>query len=190
MVKNLKKILFLSVLLGLIGCSNSDNAKKASSVTSNTNDSSLESQTGKWRTVVSKDEMRNTESKWLALRSENNADLNFPYDGENKLQFDILDSKSDDPKIFLTIDKGQYDCNDYCYTAVKFGNSPIQYLNFQKYETSGSDGTILIFTENSKAFLDNIRKVNSLMVELPFYSNGTRQFKFDTSKFNNAEKVI
>ncbi|MDX8157837.1 hypothetical protein [Acinetobacter pittii] len=186
----MKKICFASVLvLALVGCGNSDN-RQPSSASADKKESSIESKTGKWRIVISKDEMRKTESKWPSLRSDNNADLKFPYDGENRLTIDILDSKTDEPRIFLTIDSGQYDCNEYCYTAVKFGNSPIQYVNFQKYETSGGDGTILIFTENSKAFLENIRKFNSIIIELPFYSNGTRQFKFDTSKFNEAEKEI
>ncbi|MDM1764573.1 MULTISPECIES: hypothetical protein [unclassified Acinetobacter] len=187
----MKKVLLLGLLVWLVGCSNNDDTKNQSTISESQNEPSMESKIGKWRPVVSKDEMRNTESKWLALRSENNADLDFPYDGNNKLQLDILDSKTNDPRIFLTIDKGQYACEEYgCFSAVKFGNSPIQYLTFKEYDTQGGDGTILIFSENSKVFLENIRRFNSIIIELPFYSNGTRQFKFDTSKFNEAERGL
>lgn len=189
----MRKLLLIGVLgisAVLSGCDKNNNTKPNNEVVTQA-ETTPTRQTGKWRVVVNKDEMRNTESKWLALSSDNNADLGFPYDGENRLNIDILDSKTDEPRIFLTIDKGQYDCESYgCFTAVKFGNSPIQYLTFNKYETSGGTDTILIFTENSNAFLENVRKFNSIIIELPFYREGKRQFKFDTSKFNEAEKEI
>lgn len=185
-----KLILFTVICFGLVGCSKDSNTKQDNETTSKS-EVKKESNTGKWRLVVSKDEMRNTESKWLALSSDNNADLSFPYDGVNRLNIDILDSKTDEPRIFVSIDKGQYDCESYgCSAAVKFGNAPIQYLTFQKYEVSGGDGTILVFSGNSKAFLSNVRNFNSIIIELPFYREGTRQFKFDTSKFSEAEKGI
>ncbi|WP_151824587.1 membrane lipoprotein lipid attachment site-containing protein [Acinetobacter bereziniae] len=185
----MKKILMLGFVLALTGCSNSEQSNTDSKLDKKETKANMEN--GKWEIIESKDEMRNITTRWVALRSENNADLRFPYDGDNKLQLDILGSKNNDPTIYLTIDKGQYDCADYgCYVAVKFGNSTIQNLTFQQYDAAGTNGKILIFTDNSKAFLENIRNLGSLTIELPFYSDGRRQFKFDTSKFNEAERKI
>lgn len=185
-----KLLLGLVVGLGLAGCDQPPSNKIESEKNINQT-GSHESKNGKWKTIVHEDEMRGTKSKWLALRSDNNANLDFPYDGENHLNLDILDSKTGKPRIFLTIDKGQYDCDEYgCYLPIKFGNSEIQTLTFKKYETQGSDETILIFSQNSQAFLQNIRNFRTMVVEIPFYRSGTRQFKFDLSNFNDAEKEI
>lgn len=144
-----------------------------------------------WQVTSYKDDMRGTSNKWLTLRSDNSADLNSPYNGDNRLQLDVLDSKSSNPKVFITIDKGQYDCGKYgCYSAVKFGNNPIQYLTFNEHDAAGSDGKILEFSDNSKAFVQNIRAFKNIIIELPFYRNGTRQFHFSTSGFNEAEKNL
>lgn len=180
----MKKIITCVVIAMLVGCSKPEEPQAASQ---------LEPEQPKltWEVIASKDEMRGTNVKWLATRSENDAGLSFPYDGQNKLQIDVLDSKSKNPRIFFTIDKGQYDCGQYgCYGAMKFGGNPVQEVSFREYDTSGSDGTILIFDGNVNALLSNIRRFKEITVELPFYRDGTRQFKFNTSGFNEAEKKI
>ena len=122
----MKKVLFLAVMVGLAGCEKSENANQPN-IAKDEIRPSIESREGEWRVVVNRDEMRNTESRRLALRSGNNADLDFPYDGENRLQLDVLDSKRGSARIFLTIDRGQYDCGSYgCSVSVKVGNNPVQ----------------------------------------------------------------
>lgn len=183
------KLILLASMVCLVGCSENKSQTEEEFL----NDlKQKEAEIKKtWDVVVSKDEMRGTELKWLAVRSENYAGLEFPYDGKNKLQLDVLDSKSDSPRIFLTIDKGQYDCETYgCSAYVKFGNAPVQSISFMPHNTSGGDGTILMLKGNSDAFMSNIRKFNKITIELPFYRQGTRQFIFDTTGFNEAEAKI
>lgn len=180
----MKKIIMLFTVATLLGCSKPDQTQII-------NKAEIEQPKSSWQVVVSKDEMRETNSKWLATRSENDAELEFPYDGPNKLQMEVLDSKLKNPRIFFTIDKGQYDCgHSTCYGAIKFGSTPVQEVTFKEYDVSGNDGTILIFEGNTNALLSNIRKFEKITVELPFYRNGTRQFKFSTLGFNEAEKEI
>lgn len=180
-----------------MGCSKKDNNLSAEDEARNAINSAndaLETQEVEkknWEVVVSKDEMRGIESKWLATASINNADLNFPYDGENHLYLNVLDSKTDAPRIFLIIEKGQYDCEEYgCNSYVKFGNNPVEMVDFSIHNTDGGDGKILSFKGDAKNFLNNIRKFNSITIEIPFYRDGSRQFKFDTSSFSEAEKRI
>lgn len=183
----MKKIIAFFTIAMLLGCSKQEPVALVEQV----EQFEPEQPKPNWEVVVSKDEMRETDFKWLATRSENDADLGFPYDGANKLQIDVLNSKSGNPRIFFTIDKGQYDCGrSGCYGAIKFGSNPVQEVSLREHDTSGSDGTILIFEGSPEALLSNIRKFENITVELPFYRNGTRQFKFNISGFNEAEKEI
>ena len=184
----MKKTILLALVAGLAGCG----GNKGPSEEEFLRDIREAEAKKTWEVVVSKDDMRGTELKWLAVRSENNASLEFPYDGQNKLQLDVLDSKTNSPRIFLTIDKGQYDCDSYgCSAYVKFGNSPVQSITFIPHNTSGGDGTILkLKSGGEEAFMSNIRNFKKITVELPFYRQGTRQFIFDTTGFNEAEAKI
>lgn len=181
-----KFIILFSIAIGLIGCSKVDKNE------SSTNSINSEKRTENgWEVIINKDEMRQQEKKWLAVRSENNADLQFPYDGENHLQLDILDSKTNEPRIFFTIDKGQYDCGRYgCDAYIKFGANPVQHIELSIHDVQGTDGKILAFHGNTAAFITNIRKFNSIIIEIPFYRNGTRQFKFNTAGFTEAESKL
>lgn len=141
----------------------------------------------RWEVITSKDEMRKTEQKFLAIESINSANFKFPYDGGSKLTLVLTDTNSDEPRVILVIDKGQYDCSmRACYGAAKFGDSPVQDLEFQE----GVSKEILVFTGNSKAFVANIRKFKKVIIELPFYQEGNHQFTFNTEGFSAEEPKI
>lgn len=141
----------------------------------------------RWEVITSKDEMRKTEQKFLAIESINSANFKFPYDGGSKLTLVLTDTNSDEPRVILVIDKGQYDCSmRACYGAAKFGDSPVQDLEFQE----GVSKEILVFTGNSKAFVANIRKFKKVIIELPFYQEGNQQFTFNTEGFSAEEPKI
>lgn len=184
----MKKIILLSLVAILVGCQKSDEPKQN---LSNSSEPTIELSEDTWQVYTDKDEMRESEAKWLALRSENSANLDFPYDGENHLTLHIYDSKTKEPSVFLIIDKGQYDCGQYgCYGAIKFGKTTVQEISFREHDVSGSNGTILRFDGNVDAFLSNVKRFKEITVELPFYRSGVRQFKFNTSGFTEAEKNI
>lgn len=176
----MKKLVFLALLLGLVGCVK----PQESSVKTETR---AEETPPRWEVITSKDEMRKTEQKFLAIESDNSADFKFPYDGGSKLTLVLGDTKGDEPRIVLVIDKGQYDCSIHaCYGAAKFGESPVQDLEFQE----GVTKEILVFTGNSKAFVSNIRKFKKVIIELPFYQEGNQQFTFNTEGFSAEELKI
>ncbi|WP_151724412.1 hypothetical protein [Acinetobacter ursingii] len=183
----MKKI-FISIAdcISLFGCGK-NNSNTAVDQTQN----KAEIKTENWQVIHAKDEMRGSENNWLATRSTNNADLSFPYDGENRLQLDVVDVGKTEQRLFLTIDKGQYDCASYgCDIVVKFGNAPLQIINFTRYDVPGNDGRILIYSPNSNFFIKNLENFNQITIEVPFYKDGTRQFKFDTSGFKKRLREI
>ncbi|HHP4658037.1 TPA: hypothetical protein ACSBYU_002125 [Acinetobacter baumannii] len=73
---------------------------------------------------------------------------------------------------------------------MKFGENSVQKMDVSIHDVQGTDGTILAFYGNSAAFLENIKKFNSITIEVPFYRNGTRQFKFNTTGFSEAESKL
>jgi len=177
----MKKLLAIGLMgLSLIGCAKPQENSVKTEV-------QVEEKLPRWEVITSKDEMRKTEQKFLAIESDNSADFKFPYDGGSKLTLVLADTKSDEPRVVLVIDKGQYDCSiRACYGAAKFGESPVQDLEFQE----GATKEILVFTGNSKAFVANIRKFKKVIIELPFYQEGNQQFTFNTEGFSAEEPKI
>lgn len=208
----MKKIVILSMVAVLSGCDKNENTKAVIETHSkpkveNEYKKSGESKydgnkaiklppisdpiTGSWHIVSHFNEEQEKLIRWAVLRSENNAKLDSQDNAENRLQLDILDSSTMTPKIFLTIDKGQYDCEgSLCSISVKFENDPIQHFTFSKHEPQVNGGIVLILSQNSHEFLDNIRKYNYLSLEVPFQKNAVHQFKFNISKFQNVEEKI
>lgn len=174
-----KAYIAIILCIGLLGCSKDNNNEVKEQIKNE-----LPLATGNWEVIHAKDEMRGLENKWLAIRSLNSADLSFPYDGQNNLQLDVVDVGKPEQRLFLTIDKGQYDCASYgCDIAVKFGSSPLQIIRFIKYDVPGEDGRTLIYSLNSDFFIKNLERFNKIIIEVPFYRDGTRQFTFNTSGF-------
>lgn len=179
----MKKLYFLAMMVGLSGCNEPVQKNDITETKSTVGET--------WQLSVSKDEMRGVTDKTAYLRSNNSADLAFPYDGDNRLSIYVSGSKND-PTILLKIDNGQYDCSrrNGCDLAVKFGNSPIQYINFQVVDYQGSDGTILRHYGDNQFIFKNLLTYKKTIIEVPFYKNGTRQFVFNTSGFNEIENKL
>ncbi|WP_312049235.1 hypothetical protein [Acinetobacter courvalinii] len=207
-----KKILILSLVAVLLGCNKNENTKSVveenskpkveneyKKSVSNEYEGDKETKlpsisdpiTGSWHIVSHFNEEQEKIIRWAVLRSENNAKLDSQENGENRLQLDILDSTSVKPKMYLTIDKGQYDCEgNLCSISVKFENDPIQHFTFSKHEPQVNGGIVLILSENTQEFLENVRKYNYLTLEVPFHDNGVHQFEFNISKFKDVEEKI
>lgn len=208
----MKKILILSMVAVLSGCDKNENTKtvvethtktKVENEYKNSGESKYDGNkaiklppisdpiTGSWHIVSHFNEEQEKLIRWAVLRSENNEKLDSQNNGENRLQLDILDSSTMKPKIFLTIDKGQYDCeSNLCSISVKFENKPIQHFTFSTYEPQVNGVIVLILSENAQEFLENVRKYNYLTLEVPFHDNGVHQFEFNISKFKDVEEKI
>ncbi|WP_151863406.1 hypothetical protein [Acinetobacter sp. TUM15512] len=204
----MKKILILSLVAVLLGCNKNENTKSVVEANSkpkveNEYKKSVSSEyegdkeaklppisdpiTGSWHIVSYFNEVQEKLIRWAVLRSENNVKLDSQDNGENRLQLDIIDSNTVKPKIYLTIDKGQYDCEgNLCSISVKFDNNPIQHFTFSMHEPQVNGGVVLILSENAQEFLENVRKYNNLTLGVPFHDNGVHQFEFNISKFTDV----
>lgn len=136
------------------------------------------SSTGKWVYSGDYDRMRGTTDRYANLSSENSVNLGFPY-GEVYGRLQVRKRSTDGLNIMFSIDKGQILCRSYTesYLSIKFDNGPIQRFSC----TGAADGTSEVsFIISARKFLNSLIKSNQIIVEVPLYQNGSRQFTFET----------
>ena len=133
----------------------------------------------KWNYVENKDEMRGTTTKFAAVTSENEIDLEFPY-GVVSGQLVIRKRPDDGLSVMFGVPSGQILCHSYqdSFISVKFDDGPIR-----KYGCSdSSDGSSeTAFINDAAGFLQRLKSSKTAIVEAEFYQKGNQQFTFKTA---------
>ena len=121
--------------------------------------------------------MRNQITYTASVLSTNEVEFSFPYNGGSQLGLGLrTSSKSND--IIFAITKGQFGCIDDCTLAVKFDDGEVE--NYPLAKASNGGSSIFIKDKNNvQKFALNLKKAKKLIVELPFYSEGRKQFHFN-----------
>lgn len=133
----------------------------------------------KWRYNEDTDQMRNTKSYWAMLASENSVDFDFPYNGGSTLKMELRKSAKYGNDIYFTISKGQFSCGyDGCRATIKFDNGKPQKISL--VEAGDADMTTLFLAGKAGNLAAKIKKSKTMMIELNFYQEGSRQFLFHT----------
>jgi hypothetical protein len=129
-----------------------------------------------WVYSEQKDEMRQQTQYFATNDSTNKADFDFPYNGGSTLE--IVIRKTSGLAAMFTIDKGQFICysND-CSANVKFDDQKIEKFSLS---SSNTDSSTVLFVDNKKRFLNELKKSKKVIIELQFYGTGPRQFSFDS----------
>lgn len=135
---------------------------------------------GDWRYNQNRDEMRDTTSYYANLDSTNSIDLLSPYNGGSKLTIAVY--SADDNLIKsagLLLSKGMINCNkgEPCKVNVKFDNGKIQELHTSLL----ADDYDVLGISSPKSFVQSMKMAKNLIIEVPLYKNGEKQFKFDLS---------
>ncbi len=131
----------------------------------------------KWDYSRRRDEVRNGEIIEARVRSTNTVDLDFPY-GTVGLTIHVRKHPEWGQDVMFIVDKGQILCRiDGCSGTVNFdGSTEKLSLN----ESADNDSSV-VFASYGPAIIDKLKRSKSVIVELPFYSNGNRQFRFETA---------
>ncbi len=117
--------------------------------------------------------MRDVETRYALLQSDNIENFSFPYGGGSKLGLWLRKSSPKDQVVFFEISSGQIVC-DECKLAVKFDDDKVAY-----FEAAIPDGgSKFVMLRKSGGFLNRLRTSKKIFVELKFYQEGTRQFLF------------
>lgn len=130
------------------------------------------------------DEMRGITSKYAMILSDNQAYFDFPYDGGSNLKITIRKRSNEPAEIMFVISKGQYSCDtisDNCFTTIKFDDGSVENIELSSTTDHSSDVLFIAYNEDSDRFIKSLLKSKKLIVELPFYQEGKKQFKFTTS---------
>jgi hypothetical protein len=122
------------------------------------------------------DQVRNATIYFASLESENTANFDFPYQGGSKLRLSVRWHPQYGQEVMLKISKGQFVCGvDDCSGTINFGSGP-QIISLSEPTDNSSD---TLFITDSSEIIDQLKKAKQVVVELPFYQEGNRQFTFE-----------
>lgn len=190
------------MVMGLIGCSKNPKAHEGShatekpvasqiSVIDAAPDIKTEAESPKpvpsWKYDQATDEMRGVESKFASIISDNRVQFAFPYDGGSYLDITLRKKSTEPTEVMFTISDGQYSCDtisDNCFAAVKFDNGDIQDVELGSTTDHSSDVLFIANDYDVDSFVGSLRKSKKLIVELPFYQEGKKQFVFTVSSLS------
>jgi hypothetical protein len=129
-----------------------------------------------WVNSESKDEMREITTLLSSLASTNTIDQAFPYEGASHLKL-YLRKKAGDTDVMLVIDKGQMSCpSGGCVVQAKFDTGKVVELR-----ATAATRNNAVFIKTPLTFIETVRRASQLIVEVPLYEAGMRQFKFSPS---------
>lgn len=132
----------------------------------------------KWRYSEDVDAMRNEKTSFAQLKSENEAEFDFPYNGGSSAYIEVRRRPEDGLQVLVSVDKGQFMCNSFSGTTVniKYDNGPVQKVGCTDTSSGNSD---TIFLRTPARVLANLKAAKTVIIEPEFYQSGRFQFTFD-----------
>lgn len=155
-----------------------------------------------WTYGITEDKMRGNGTYWAQLKSSNQPELDFPYEGGSPITLQIVKQKGDPhpdnyaPELILT--NGQFDCSglqypNRCYVSVKADDQPVELL-LGSSDDCGSARCLGLQNDPSGAkvnvsFVETIRAAKRLTIEVPLYRYGSYQYEFDVAGLNWSKET-
>lgn len=130
-----------------------------------------------WSISEQKDELRGTTDKFASVTSENSVSFDFPYCCDSRLQITVRKTAQYGQDVIFQISDGQFVCGIYdCTGMISIDGKPEQLsLN----NPADHDPKVL-FAKYPDAIIKKLKSSSKVIVELPFYQEGNRQFTFET----------
>jgi len=134
---------------------------------------------------IGTDKLTGTKFKMATARSDNSIQLSFPYQGAQKpyLAISRFERFKHKGSVSINVDKGQINPIIYNNMPVihgRFDNEkPVAFM-VSKAHTYGSGSTVTLV--NGEKFITYAKKVKKIILEVPFYNDGTRVITFTTKK--------
>lgn len=178
--------LVLLVLYGIGTCAEKSTDSKpsqASSATVPSNQAEGEdaANSQNWQYETSKDEMRGIESKFATTVSTNTVNFDFPYNGGSKLIL-TLRKRGSEVDVMVSITKGQILCGiQNCEAAFKFDDGAVQSITMSEPDSHASDLLFIAYDKTESKIISQLKNSKKLVIEVPFYQQGKKQFTFDVS---------
>jgi hypothetical protein len=135
-----------------------------------------------WKYEVSEDAMREIKVDYAVLRSSNSVNFDFPYNGGSTLDIVVRKKNGKLDAVMFIVSKGQFSCGfDGCEGAIRYvidgKKGSVDTLHLANAESGKSE---VLFAQHSSFVFQQLKRADSLLVELPFYQYSGIQFEFDT----------
>lgn len=133
----------------------------------------------RWQYQEWPDKMGRGTIKLATVRSLNEVEFNFPYQGPQRATLQLRIHPKYGKDVTLAIEKGQFLCGfQSCQVSVRFDNGKAH--NFSAVEPA-DHSTTMLFLRGYDRFLASARKAKKVSIEALFFQQGTRVFEFDIS---------
>lgn len=130
-----------------------------------------------WSYDTESDQVRGKKVYYASVDSQNQVDFDFPYAGGSTLTMTVRKHPQYGQDVIFHISKGQFVCGvENCSGTINYGHGP-QRLSLSE---SGDYDSESLFASNGPSVIGNLKKTDKVVVELPFYQEGNRQFTFAT----------
>ena len=130
-----------------------------------------------WSYSKETDQLRGTSKVFASIVSDNAVEFEFPYGGGSHLTTTVRRDHHGNNIIFR-ISSGQFTCGiESCSGAIRLDGTKQRLLLVPPADGS-SDA---LFAEGEAGLIAKLKKAKHIIVELPFYQSGNRQFDFTTA---------
>jgi hypothetical protein len=144
-----------------------------------TADANPASEPSDWNYSDTYDQVRGGTIYHASMDSENSANFNFPYGGGSTLSMTVRKHPSYGDDVIFAISKGQFVCHvDKCTGTINFGSGPEDLALSEPTDNSADT----LFAADGNYVIERLKKAKRVVVELPFYQEGNRQFVFEMKK--------
>lgn len=134
-----------------------------------------------WQYKTTKDDMRGTTTNFATTVSTNTVNFDFPYNGGSKLLLTLRET-GNQKDVIVTISKGQILCGIRgCDLSFKFNDGAVQSITMSEPDNHSSEALFVMYDKTEDKIISQIKSSKKLVVEVPFYQEGRKQFTFDVS---------
>lgn len=131
-----------------------------------------------WTQFEQNDELRGTSNRFAEVTSTNSVDFEFPYSGGSRLTVTVRKTAQYGEDVIFQIDDGQFICGIYDCAGMISIDGNAEQLSLKPPADHDSK---TLFAKYPAAIIRKLKNSEDVIVELPFYQEGNRQFKFETA---------
>lgn len=130
-----------------------------------------------WHYFFWNDEVRNKKVYTARVASLNSVEFDFPYSGKDSLIISIRKHPEYGNDVIFHVTRGQFNCSyDNCTDLINF-DGKLEKLTLVE---SGDGSSNYIFAKYHDTIIKKLLNSEKVVIELPFYREGKRQFEFAT----------
>ena len=137
-----------------------------------------------WSYVQANDHMSDGVIYQAAVKSSNQVNLDFPYNGSQHAILTLRSHPRHGEEVIFRIEKGQVLCGSYdkCNILVRFDDKKAEsFIGVPPSDNS----TETVFIKNHSKFVKSMLASKLVRISLDIYQNGTQVFDFHVNDFNH-----